>query len=248
MDNAVVTKQARNIECAPEWSWDSDSNQWEGYHFWCVYEGEVTISTSTKEYNLESGDVFLFDLNENHICRHNPKNPLSVYAIYFQASILTLTQTTKKHISNHPLVGQMMRHVVKLFEQKAYDDVEIWMKAILTEFTSNTSEAIALHPTIAILNQVLQKSMSQMLTLTDMCQETGYSKNQLIRIVRKETGLTPIHYQMQYKIESVKSQLIYSNESIANIGLQIGFVDANYFSKVFKQYVGMSPSEFRRKK
>ncbi len=246
MKDKIITKEAFKLQCAPEWSWDSDYNDWKGYHFWYVYSGGATITTSDAVYHLKQNDLFLFDLNENHICRHNPEHPLGVYAIYFQSAQLDASCISRKHIINAPFLGEIIQNNVRLFEQNEMEILDIWMQAILTEFTSKAQAHHSEHSVASVLQQHFKEKMCEMLTLEQMCQITGYSKNHLIRIVQKETGCTPIHLQLKYKLEHAKSLLSYSNEGIAMIGMSVGFLDANYFTKVFKQYVGVPPTEFRR--
>lgn len=248
MENRITTIGAWKIDCPPEWSWQSDYNQWEGYHFWYVYRGNVSIATKDYVYELKEKEVFLFDLEENHICKHNPETPLGVYAIYFHTTKSISAQIMQKHIADGSLLGKMIEHCVELFEEKEYLNLEIWMKAILTEFINGKIEDTKAHPVILTLHRMCREKMGEIFTLTQMCNETGYSKNQLIRIVKNETGHTPKYIQTQYKMEYAKSLLTYSNENVENIAFRVGFLDTNYFCKVFNKYVGVNPKEYRKRK
>lgn len=44
-----------------------------------------------------------------------------------------------------------------------------------------------------------------------------------------------------------KKPLCCSDESIAEIAAAVGFGDPNYFSRVFTQIIGISPTEFRKR-
>ncbi len=236
---------ASNIRCDKNWSWVSEHNNWKGYHFWYVYGGSGNISTSDKYYTLRKGDVFLFDLKDNHICNHDPSNPLCVYTVYFQAPNILSSHILQKHVQDSCLLGNMIKYIVEQYESKTTKNINVWLEAVLSEFTNEITAPHKKHPVIDILNEMLEKKRDYMLTLREICDKSGYSKNQLIRIVKKETGYTPIRYQMNYKIEYAKSLLLYSDEPITGISRQVGFLDSNYFSKVFKTYVGVSPTVLR---
>ena len=50
---------------------------------------------------------------------------------------------------------------------------------------------------------------------------------------------------MQIVINSIKQSLIYSGKSIKEIAIDYHFPTQSFFGKYFKQYVGVSPKEFR---
>lgn len=67
-----------------------------------------------------------------------------------------------------------------------------------------------------------------------------YNKDYLMRIFKREIGVTIIDYINQKRIYS--SLFSYSlNRSIMNISLSFGFSSLEYYSEVFKRYMGVSP-------
>lgn len=61
------------------------------------------------------------------------------------------------------------------------------------------------------------------------------------------TGLTPVQYQQQVRIERSKAVLASSSESVAEVALQAGYQDRVAFGRLFKKMVGMSPAAYRQK-
>ncbi len=53
-------------------------------------------------------------------------------------------------------------------------------------------------------------------------------------------------YINRQRIEEAKNALLTQPASIIDIALMTGFEDANYFTKVFKRFTGMTPSNFRK--
>jgi AraC-like DNA-binding protein len=62
---------------------------------------------------------------------------------------------------------------------------------------------------------------------------------------RKYTGFSPIQYQIQLRLQKAREMLGASNYSIKEIATKVGFESTYYFSRLFKQKTGKSPSEFR---
>jgi len=73
--------------------------------------------------------------------------------------------------------------------------------------------------------------------------EISYS---LFRIeFKRYTGLSPVQYQIELRIQKARSLLGTTNQSIKMIAYHLGFDSTNYFSRLFKKKVGMPPLEFR---
>jgi signal transduction histidine kinase/AraC-like DNA-binding protein len=66
------------------------------------------------------------------------------------------------------------------------------------------------------------------------------------RIFRKETGMTPWQYLHRYRIVQAQKLLQQSNQSVTEIGAQVGFSDPAYFIRVFHRESGKSPQQYRK--
>jgi signal transduction histidine kinase/CheY-like chemotaxis protein len=80
----------------------------------------------------------------------------------------------------------------------------------------------------------------------DIAEYVGISSDHLTRSFRQETGLTVVAYLNRYRVNQAKTLLRESNRTVTEIARAVGFSDSNYFSRVFRQEVGTSPSAYRR--
>ena len=64
---------------------------------------------------------------------------------------------------------------------------------------------------------------------------------------RRLTGITPAQYRAKRLIEQACLILEQSNETSRSIARRLGFESEFYFSRRFKQFVGTSPREYRRR-
>lgn len=62
---------------------------------------------------------------------------------------------------------------------------------------------------------------------------------------RKETGFTIKQYHRKVKLQLAAALLQETNLPVHQIALQTGFLDSNYFSRLFKQCYNCSPSDYR---
>lgn len=60
-------------------------------------------------------------------------------------------------------------------------------------------------------------------------------------------SMPPARYIQIYRVEKAKELLLNSKSGIEDIAVAVGFANASYFCKVFKNITGMTPSEFMRK-
>jgi signal transduction histidine kinase/AraC-like DNA-binding protein len=91
----------------------------------------------------------------------------------------------------------------------------------------------------------LQDNHARPLSLKEIAQELGISKNHLGEIFHHELGISLWDYLTRYRIKQAKLLLETTDLNVAAISAQVGFDDSAYFSKVFRSLVGQSPKEYR---
>lgn len=71
------------------------------------------------------------------------------------------------------------------------------------------------------------------------------SKEYLSKVFKEEFGYGIYEYALKVRMENAKTMLDDENNKIKDISIMLGYKDNNYFSKAFKSYYGVSPSEYR---
>ena len=65
-------------------------------------------------------------------------------------------------------------------------------------------------------------------------------------IIKEKSGSSASYWIVQMVITEAKQLLESSNLSIKEVAAQLNFPTQSFFGKYFKQYVGMSPKEYRK--
>lgn len=97
------------------------------------------------------------------------------------------------------------------------------------------------------IKEYIDSNFTSKIRLDDLADKFFLSKYYLIRLFKKENGMTPINYMIEKRIDLSQKLLITTNSTVKKISDECGFEDYVYFSKTFKERTGYSPSEYRLK-
>jgi len=84
-------------------------------------------------------------------------------------------------------------------------------------------------------------------TLDELIKDIPSSRRNFVRRFKLATGMPPIEYLQNVRIESAKKQLEQTSRNINEIIDQTGYSDPKSFRKAFNKIVGMTPLEYRDK-
>ena len=87
--------------------------------------------------------------------------------------------------------------------------------------------------------------MDASISLDVVCSILSVSNSYFSSVFKKETGKSFISYLTDYRMD-IAEELILSGETKSyKVAEKVGYLDANYFSYVFKKRFGVSPSKYR---
>lgn len=97
----------------------------------------------------------------------------------------------------------------------------------------------------AQIKDYLDSNYAQNITLDSLAAITHMNKYYMAHAFTKYTGMSPISYLMQKRIQEGKSLLESTTYSIAEISAMLGFSSQSYFSQAFKKAAGITPIQYR---
>ena len=80
-------------------------------------------------------------------------------------------------------------------------------------------------------------------SLEELAKRFYISKNHLTFAFKKQFGVTPMHYLKNIRVKEAQGLLRTTNRSVSEIATQVGFINASYFARVYKQCTGRTPTE-----
>ncbi len=115
----------------------------------------------------------------------------------------------------------------------------------LKRFLSSSRSLHDVPASIQICQNRMEINPEKQWSLDDYAQLAGISKYHLTRLFQEYLGESPMHYLSKTRVKRAAQLLIHTDHGIRHIARATGFSNPNYFSKVFRKWMNLTPSEFR---
>ena len=130
----------------------------------------------------------------------------------------------------------------------SYQEVMANLSRMFMDFTARVAETRIFpgaSPVAARACRYINSNIRDKITTTDIADALSYNRSYLCRIFKEETGLTISDYILQAKISTAKKLMLYTDKSLAEISIEMGFSSQNYFQSSFKKCTGETPGAYR---
>ena len=206
----------------------------ESYVIHMVKKGKGTFTIAGKTYELGPGQAFIIRPGEETTYRADDDDPWSYMWVGFHGYRAEDFIEAMGYVKGSPII-------------------KIEQMDTCAECINKMLE----YSQITRINEVKRMSALMLLFATIMednasdAQESdniiGISRSHLTGSFKKEMGVSPQEYLINFRLEKAASLLRSSKEQINIIAYQCGYEDSLSFSKAFKQKFGMSPKSFRNR-
>ncbi|MEC5171834.1 AraC family transcriptional regulator [Chryseobacterium nepalense] len=182
----------------------------------------------------------------NHLNYHLPKTDetsqwnieLDEYFLFNNQSLASATN----NIMRIAMDDNSQKDIMADFALK-----ELLIRLMQTQARSMVEKNIAKNRSrISFAVDYIRKNLHQKLSIESIAKLAYVSKSNFFRMFKDELGTSPNEFILQERISRAK-ELLKSRNSIKETAFQTGFSDTNYFTRVFKQLVGVTPKNYQDK-
>lgn len=92
----------------------------------------------------------------------------------------------------------------------------------------------------------IHENLYSNLEMKTLAKIEGLSESRYRALFTKTTGISPINYIINQRMDAATDLLVNTTASISEIAKTVGYYDTYYFSRLFKKRIGISPSKYRR--
>lgn len=153
-------------------------------------------------------------------------------------------------IQHHPLLLDLFSHIIRVYIDEGLYKNEIVRSLLygwILEFYRICHTSQPFDPRIQRIIEKMESHDADQADGEDWQVQSGLQKTHFYNSFKNMTGLSPKAYLLKIKMRRAVAALLESNQSITNISLQLGYSSIHYFTKQFKAYYGISPTQFRNK-
>ena len=102
------------------------------------------------------------------------------------------------------------------------------------------------HPLVVKIKKFVKTHIEEKITLDEICAQVFFSPAYCESIFKKETGITIIDYALNEKLAMAQMLLREGTLPLIKIAELVGFFDYNYFCRLFKKRIGISPLNYKK--
>ena len=124
--------------------------------------------------------------------------------------------------------------------------VSVLIYSLLCELSQADSAVSPLSPLVGAAVAAIRQNYAGLYGVEELSQQLGVSKEHLVRVFHRQMGQTPGQYLTAVRLEAARQLLLRREYTLEVVASLCGFSGANYFCRVFKKEMGMSPQTYRR--
>lgn len=171
--------------------------------------------------------------------------------------VITLASRAAMRGGLHPEIGYSLSDAFSL-EIERLNTIEDITKLIrnaemeytllvheLTKKSRIQSSVSYSHPYVNKIQEFILKNLHKDLQIGEIAELLSVTPNYLSALFRKNTGKTIQAYMTEEKMKYAEQLLLYSERPISEISSSLGYSSQSYFGKVFKNFSGYAPSEYK---
>lgn len=225
-------------------------------------DGEGTVRIGEDRFQLKERMLAMVPAHTPHMYQAHDTNPWSIYWFHLQGEEAALFARSLQLDASPIRIGasesakliELFHHIFDLLSANPYSP-DHWVHAsqavkyllsylgVMRGRTANGESRSSIERAVAYMRERLESNVS----LDELAGIARVSKQHLHHLFKQATGYPPIDYFLRLKMQRAAHLLDWTDRSVKDISLTLGFKDPYYFSRLFKKIMGLPPTDYRNK-
>ncbi len=228
-------------------------------HFLLVFvmEGHAILELSEKEIAFGAGEMLTIFPDENIYYHVNPGEQWTIKWVGVYGSLVHKYLESLGVSREHPILQVRKMSKVEsildeIFDTSLNNTLSDKIRcigqihSIFSLLAKSSATAELSHDWIAEAKQFMQNHYEDAISVSDIANSLNFERSYFSKRYKEITGISPGEWLIELRIKKAKKLLESTVVPIKNISYSIGISDPLYFSRLFRQRVGMSPAQYRK--
>lgn len=102
------------------------------------------------------------------------------------------------------------------------------------------------HDLVCDILDYIDQFINTKITIEDLEQKYYYNRYYIMKLFKKEIGITIFDYLNKLRINNSLEELNNTNNLVIKIAINNGFYSLEYYSEIFKKEIGISPKQYKK--
>lgn len=230
--------------------------------YWVIHyclDGEGYFQVREKQTHIHAGDIFMIPPHARNKYYPEPKNPWIYQWIGLRGSLVQpilekCGLTPEEHVLHHKVDLKLQTMYEQVFDNfhKEHELKAVGITFQLLDYIRNnvynrkkdhlTSGELYFEAAVNYIN----KNYAGNIAISDIADAVSIDRTYVFKLFQKFTNMSPSQYLQTYRLDKACVLLRKSSLSVTDIAYAVGFQQSPYFSKLFTQYKGVTPSKYRK--
>ena len=265
----IVTIEYLNVKKG----FTSDVESHPFFEFAYVDKGSVKCVMDGEENYIKQGELFFILPNTEHYYKKEEKDDTILFIVCACSKAEILDIIGGKHALDERcrgIISSIFSEAKKAFkfpfnkklvpldsqiygsQQLTETYIEILLTRLVRQCLTTTKDVKFVlnsedfnEKIVSDIMEILKNNIYQNINLDFVAKEVHYSKTYINDIFKTNLGVSIMHYYSSLKFNEAKKMLD-SECSIKNISDKLSFSNPNYFTKAFKNFLGLTPTQYKR--
>lgn len=232
------------------------------YKIVLVIKGRGLLKLDDKDFEIKSGDLFILFPGVKHLFNADPEDPWELLWVSFNGKACGSIMDSMIFTHEYPIVhGISSNIIIQLLTNIIYElesevsDYALKATGFLYIFFSELipyTKKINEQQTVKTKEDSIKKALAyidvnyqQDIDVDTLSHYVNFSRSHFSRLFKKEVHLSIPEYLNKVRIQKAKTLLTGTDLSVSEVAKAVGFKDPFYFSKIFKEIEGQSPSFYK---